>query len=134
MRYIKLYEDIDFSDIDDYDNVNIGCSILLFGNKGANYIGVVGRYNRVRVFNIPYGFNYKVFEDFNIDNRTVFIGDGLVLDLDKVDIRMLIPGIIIVGYDVSVDDLVNNLSDYYCDDVDGVIKKLNEILKEYLIK
>jgi hypothetical protein len=134
MRYIKLYEDIDFSDIDDYDNVNIGCSILLFGNKGANYIGVVGRYNRVRVFNIPYGFNYKVFEDFNIDNRTVFIGEGLVLDLDKVDIRMLIPGIIIVGYDVSVDDLVNNLSDYYCDDVDGVIKKLNEILKEYLIK
>jgi hypothetical protein len=135
MRYIKLYEDIDFSDIDDYDNVN--CNVFLIGNGGAynNYIIVIGSDGRVYVFGHHGNFSIEVIDGYNPGNNSEFLlGGNNRIRYNDIDIKEVIPDIMIVGEDISVSELKHNLSNYYCDDIDGAFDSIKNLLKEYLDK
>jgi hypothetical protein len=133
MRYIRLYEEIDFSDIDDINgSVDIGCNVLLFGSSGMNYLGVIDGYGSVSVVGLPSKYVLGIINDIDMDNR-LFIDNNNILDLDKIDIRNLISNLVVVGEDISVEELDKNLVDYKCDD-EYIIDKLDDMIKEYLNK
>jgi hypothetical protein len=127
MRYLREY--LDFSDIDNFDD---GCVVLLFGSTGMNYLGVIDGNNNVKIVGVPSIFILSVIDNIDRDNG-LFIDNNNILDLDKIDIRELISNLVIVGEDISVDELLDNLDDYKCSD-GGIINRIKKLLKEYLNK
>jgi hypothetical protein len=132
MKYLRLYEEIDFSDIDDIDDIDIECVILLIGSGGGgNFFALIDKYSEVKIFGMPYRFGFNIIKNVYSYNN-IHIGNDKVLDLDNIDIRELIPGIVIVGEDVSINEIRKDIDHYKCENIDKVNNKLKNILKEYL--
>jgi hypothetical protein len=133
MRYIKLYEEIDFSDIDDIDNVYGWCTVLLFGaSDGHNYLGLIDGDGELVVIGSPFIYDVNVVEDINDNTNDIMVGNGWVLDLGEINIKDIIPEIVIIGDDINVKDFIYNLGYYKCSDIDDNIKRLKGIIKKYV--
>jgi hypothetical protein len=135
MRYIRLYEEIDFSDIDNYD---IGCQLFLFGNgeRRRDYIGVIVDYGdgySIELLGYGIDFPINVIGDYNYGyGANIMIDSKRYIPYNDIDIKEVIPDIMIVGKDISVDDLKRNIDNYKCDNVEETFNMVMELLKEYL--
>jgi hypothetical protein len=131
MRYIKLYEDIDFNDIDDID---IGCDILLFGSGVNNlgYIGVVGNDGYIYVFGYTNAFSNRTIGNYDYSGSILLGRYGFIPT--SVDIKNVIPGLLVVGDDISLEELDDNINYYKCDDIDSSFNNILRLLKRYIIK
>jgi hypothetical protein len=132
MRYLREY--IDFTDIDD---TNIGCNVLLFGNGRVdkNYIGIIDSDGYVNVLGYLGKFPIIVISDYNTGNNSrILLGDNNSIRYNDIDIEEVIPNLLIVGKDISFDELEKNIDYYKCDDIDGTFDRIKNLLKKYLDK
>jgi hypothetical protein len=121
MKYIKLYDGLDFSDIDDYNDDVGGCKLVIIF-VGIFYVGYIVKDGNDYRFKLL-GDNDSLFS-INLPRKIRSIVrlhlDGVNIDIGETVsynsiIELGIP-IVIIGYDVSVRDFKHNIDDYVCDD------------------
>ena len=134
MKYLKLYEDIDFGDIEDVDDIGdhgkCAC-IIISSNFDDLYVGYINNdgYFRLPHQNFNYDIRYLIDVDEDIDIYHSNIRYGIDDDyLTYDDLLYLCDIVIVMGRDMSKDEIIDNIDDLKCNDYNEskLIKKITK--------
>jgi hypothetical protein len=132
MKYLRLFENIDFSDIDDI-NTGVGCKcIIVGGGYGSNYIGYIDKMGKFRLFNQLYSMRYNINFLSEVESYASLYDNGINYD-DSDDIlsydfvkNVCGDNLFILGLNIEKEDIIDNLDYYKCDKND--IEEVKKIL------